>query len=73
MRDRTWHWRLSGYDGRVHAFPADERPASFVHAACEQTVPYSKLARTHAGARCLPCLLVIGDELARRAARSPVD
>ncbi|MCP2301331.1 hypothetical protein LV79_001007 [Actinokineospora globicatena] len=63
---RAWRWQRSGYDDRVHAFPAGERPASFVEAACAHTVPYAKVTRSHEGARCLPCLLIVADELAAR-------
>ncbi|SDC85877.1 hypothetical protein [Actinokineospora iranica] len=63
----SWNWRLSGYDDRVHAFPAGERPASFVEAVCAHTVPFGRVARTHTGARCLSCLLIVGDRLAERA------
>ncbi|MGQ0839572.1 hypothetical protein [Actinokineospora sp.] len=67
MREAArWQWRLSGADDRVHAFPGDERPASFVHAACAHTVPFGQITRTHQGVRCLPCLLIIGDLLADR-------
>ncbi|MDQ3402103.1 MAG: hypothetical protein M3548_01740 [Actinomycetota bacterium] len=59
-----WHWHLSGYDERVHAFPADEPPASFVEAACAHNVPFGRITRSHEGRRCLPCLLIIGDRLA---------
>ncbi|WP_026316556.1 hypothetical protein [Actinokineospora enzanensis] len=69
---RTWRWQLSGYDERVHAFPADERPASFVEAACAHTVPFARISRTHAGPRCVRCLLIFGDQLAA-AAGPPVD
>ncbi len=59
-----WTWRLSGYDDRVHAFVSEERPASFVEAACSHSVPIDKLARSHTGSRCLACLLIVGDHLA---------
>ncbi|GLZ37471.1 hypothetical protein [Actinokineospora sp. NBRC 105648] len=68
--DRTWRWERSGYDERVHAFPADEL-ASFVEAACTHTVPYAKVTRGHAGARCLRCLLIVGDQLVARVAGPP--
>lgn len=59
-----WAWQLSGYDGRVHAFRAGERPASFLEAACDHSVPIDKITRSHAGPRCIICLLVVGDHLA---------
>ncbi|PPK67998.1 hypothetical protein V5P93_007346 [Actinokineospora auranticolor] len=65
---RQWRWQRSGYDERVHAFAADERPASFVEAVCSHTVPFARLARTHAGTRCLKCLLIVGDDLVARVA-----
>jgi hypothetical protein len=66
MREaEKWQWQLSRYDDRVHAFPID-RPASFVEAACTHSVPFDKIIRTHAGTRCLACLLIVGDRLARQ-------
>ena len=59
-----WTWQLSRYDDRVHAFTGDGRPASFVEAACSHSVPIDKIAKSHTGARCLPCLLIVGDHLA---------
>ncbi|WP_157440194.1 hypothetical protein [Actinokineospora inagensis] len=70
---RAWRWLRSGYDDRVHAFPADERPASFVEAVCAHTVPFGKLTRSHTGARCLSCLLIVGDHLPDRLPARPVD
>lgn len=63
MEPARWDWRRSGYDDRVHAFPADER-ASLIEAVCAHTVPYAKAARTHEGQRCVSCLLIVGDALA---------
>jgi hypothetical protein len=60
----TWRWQRSRTDGRVHAFPAGERPASHLEAACSHTVALDRVEATHAGARCLPCLLIFGDQLA---------
>lgn len=62
MDTPRWDWRRSAYDDRVHAFPADER-ASLIEALCSHTVPYAKAARTHAGQRCVACLLIVGDAL----------
>ena len=62
----SWRWRRSANDERVHAFPKGERPASFVEAACSHTVALDRVGGTHTGARCLPCLLIIGDQLAER-------
>ena len=62
----TWNWRRSDADQRVHAFRADDAVGTFREAACELSVPVTKIKRTHEGARCLPCLLIIGDELAQR-------
>jgi hypothetical protein len=59
-----WSWRLSRYDDRVHAFVSDGRPASFVEAACSHSVPIDKITKSHAGSRCVPCLLIVGDHLA---------
>ncbi|CRK60610.1 hypothetical protein [Alloactinosynnema sp. L-07] len=68
-----WRWRMSGYDDRVHAFPSDERPASFVEAACTHSVPFGKIRSTHEGPRCLACLLIIGDRLAEQHSISAFD
>ncbi|HEY0451881.1 hypothetical protein [Actinophytocola sp.] len=59
-----WVWQLSRYDSRVHAFASDERPASFVEAACSHSVPIDKITRSHTGPRCIACLLIVGDHLA---------
>lgn len=59
-----WAWRLSRYDGRVHAFVTEDRPASFLEAACSHSAPIDKVARGHTGPRCIMCLLVVGDHLA---------
>jgi hypothetical protein len=48
----------------VHAFVAEERAASFVEAVCSHSVPIDKITRTHDGARCVACLLIVGDHLA---------
>lgn len=63
MCDR-WNWQLSRYDGRVHAFMGDGRPASFAEAACTHSVPIDKITKSHEGPRCLACLLIVGDHLA---------
>ncbi|MGH3758680.1 hypothetical protein [Actinophytocola sp.] len=60
-----WSWRLSRYDDRVHAFVSHERPASFVEAACTHSVPIDKIMKSHAGSRCVACLLIVGDHLAQ--------
>jgi len=62
----TWNWRRSDADQRVHAFRADDAVGTFWEAACELSVPASKIKRTHEGTRCLPCLLIVGDQLADR-------
>jgi hypothetical protein len=59
-----WTWRLSRYDEKVHAFDRGERPASFLEAACSHSVPIDKVNRGHEGARCVACLLIVGDHLA---------
>jgi hypothetical protein len=59
-----WSWRLSRYDDHVHAFVAEERAASFVEAVCSHSVPIDKITRSHDGARCVACLLIVGDHLA---------
>jgi hypothetical protein len=64
--DERWRWQRSGYDDRVHAFATDGRPASFVEAACTHSVPFDKVIRTHEGARCVACLLIVGDWLANQ-------
>ncbi|MPZ80961.1 MAG: hypothetical protein GEV28_11395 [Actinophytocola sp.] len=63
-RCEMWAWQLSRYDERVHAFVTGERPASFVEAACSHSVPIDKITRSHAGPRCIACLLIVGDHLA---------
>jgi hypothetical protein len=63
MCDRL-SWQLSRYDGRVHAFVDEGRPASFVEAACSHSVPIDKITKSHSGQRCIACLLVVGDHLA---------
>lgn len=59
-----WLWRLSRYDDRVHAFERADDDATFVEAVCSHSVPLDKLVRRHEGARCLACLLIVGDHLA---------
>jgi hypothetical protein len=73
MQDMTgaWHWRRSDADQRVHAFRDDEGIGFFVEAACAYTVPGSKIKRTHEGARCVSCLLIVGDQLAQRLDGTP--
>jgi hypothetical protein len=58
-----WSWRLSSYDRHVHAF-VEEGSASFAEAACSHSVPTDKITRSHDGARCVACLLIVGDHLA---------
>lgn len=65
----AWHWRRTDADQRVHAFPADDGVGTFWETACGQTVLASKLKRTHEGARCVACLLIVGDQLAERLGR----
>jgi len=59
-----WVWHFSRYDDRVHAFVRPEQVASFLEAACSHSVPFDKITRSHEGARCLACLLIVGDHLA---------
>lgn len=61
-----WRWRRSTTDERVHAFQVDDATGSFVQAACDHTVPGSKLKGTHTGTRCLSCLLIVGDQLMKQ-------
>jgi hypothetical protein len=59
-----WVWQLSRYDHRVHAFARPQQVASFLEAACSHSVPFDKITRSHEGARCLACLLIVGYHLA---------
>jgi hypothetical protein len=59
-----WSWRQSHYDGQLHAFEVQGRSASFVEAVCSHSVPTNKVTGAHAGARCIACLLIVGDHLA---------
>jgi hypothetical protein len=56
-------WRVSGYDGKVHAFT--ELGASFSEALCSHSIPTGHLSDPdgrHA-LRCVVCLLVFGGDL----------
>lgn len=59
-----WVWRRSEYDGRLHAFDAAERLASFLEAVCSHSVPIDKAVVARSGPRCVACLLIVGDHLA---------
>jgi hypothetical protein len=59
-----WSWQLSGYDKRVHAFVHPDQVAAFVEAACSHSVPCDRVTLADEGARCLACLLIVGDHLA---------
>lgn len=64
IRCDRWVWQFSRYDDRVHAFVRPQQVASFLEAACSHSVPFDKITRSHEGARCLACLLIVGDHLA---------
>ncbi|MGH3864322.1 hypothetical protein [Actinokineospora sp.] len=68
MNDRAFHdllWCKSRYDKRVHAFPHGQAGEHW-EAVCTHSVPMAKLVRTEDGAKCLACVLIIGDHLARK-------
>ena len=64
IRCDKWVWQFSRYDDRLHAFVRPQQVASFLEAACSHSVPFDKITRSHEGARCLACLLIVGDHLA---------
>ncbi|HEU5475299.1 MAG TPA: hypothetical protein VFV67_32050 [Actinophytocola sp.] len=58
-------WRMSPWDGLVHAFRPENIGELTAEALCEHSALASRLTEQD-GRRCFACLLLHGDELADR-------
>lgn len=58
-------WRLSPWDGLVHAFRPEKIGEVTAEALCEHSALANRLTDQD-GRRCHACLLLHGDELAKR-------
>lgn len=70
MADPPVVWLVSAYDLREHAFRATAEGDQFLQALCTHTVPPDKVTDQSKSelklARCMPCLLNLGEVLAER-------